>query len=526
MRFFLEVRTFMRIIVRMANFTPSPYQAAIFDKIENTRESLIIEAVAGSGKTTTIVQGVELMPPSASILFLAFNKDIANELGERLPWRCITKTFHAICLGAWLRYCGGSKDLTEFIDGDKMRRIVKKGLKLTDIEIELYIGFVLKLVGFAKNAGVGFLVEDKPAEWLKLVDHFDLQLDSEDATIKRGVEIARAALHMSIKYADRVIDYDDMLFMPLLCKCNFFRNDFVLVDESQDTNAVQRALLKRMLKSDGRLIAVGDSAQAIYGFRGADSDAMEIIAREFGCVKMPLTVSYRCPKAVVKKAQEVVPHIEAFEGASDGEVIELAGYTEHDFTPGDAVICRNVAPLVSMAYGLLTRNVGCKVLGRDIGEGLVKLIERLKAKGIDRLLEKLEEWRAREVERARAKENEAKIESINDTTECVRAFVGMLDENNRTVPALVRKIESLFGDGEDEDLITLCSAHKSKGLEWRTVYLLDADELMPSKWARKAWQQEQEQNLIYVAYTRAKRSLRFINSGAWVKADAPEKVAA
>ena len=510
----------MRIIMRMSNFAPSPYQKAIFDKIENTNESLIIEAVAGSGKTTTIVQGVDLMPKSASILFLAFNRDIAKELGERLPDHCQAKTFHAICLGSWLRYCGGKKDLKEFIDGDKMRRIVKKGIKLNDIEIELYISFVLKLVGYAKNAGIGALVEDSPKEWLKLVEHFDLQIDSEDATISHGIEIAREALAMSIQYADRVIDYDDMLFMPLLRKCTFFQNDFVLVDEAQDTNAVQRALLKRMLKSGGRLIAVGDTAQAIYGFRGADSDAMKIIAREFKCSKMPLTVSYRCTKAVVRKAQEVVPHIEAFEGADEGEVKVLEDYMPHNFEAGNAIVCRNVAPLITMAYGLLTRNVGCKVLGRDISKGLVKLINRLKAKGIENLLRKLEQWRSREVEVAREKDNEARIESINDTAECVRAFVGMLDENNRTVPALVRKIESLFTDDESgTGLVTLCSAHKSKGLEWDTVYLLDADDLMPSKWARKAWQKKQEQNLIYVAYTRAKKNLRFIKSGCWKKAE-------
>lgn len=513
----------------MGNFTPSKYQAAIFDKIENTRESLIIEAVAGSGKTTTIVQAVELMPPSASILFLAFNKDIAKELASRLPDYCQAKTFHAICLGAWLRYCGGKKDLNEFIDADKMRRVVRKGIGLDDLEIELYMSFIVKLVGFAKNAGIGALVEDAAEEWFKLVNHFDLQIDSEEASLERGVELARKALAMSVQYADRVIDYDDMLYMTLLKGCTFFRNDFVLVDESQDTNAVQRALLKRMLKDGGRLVAVGDPAQAIYGFRGADSDAMEIIARDFKCTKMPLTVSYRCAQAVVRKAQEVVAHIEAFEGSDEGEVVTLAEYTPRDFNPGDAIICRNVAPLISMAYGLLTRNVGCKVLGRDIGAGLVKLIERLKAKGVDALLVKLEAWREREVEAALAKDNEARVESINDTAECVRVFADMLDENNRTVPALVRKIESLFTEDASAgrgSLVTLCSAHKSKGLEWGTVYLLDADKLMPSKYARKAWQQQQEQNLIYVAYTRAKKSLRFIASSAWKPEASVAKVAA
>lgn len=498
------------------SFKPSQYQQAIFDKIENTDESLIIEAVAGSGKTTTIVQGVDLMPETSSILFLAFNKSIAKELGERLPDHCQAKTFHALCLGSWLRYCGGKKDLRKFIDGNKTRRIVKKACDLSELEIRLYVSFVCKLVSLAKNAGIGTeLMEDEPRNWIRLCAHFDLQVDSEQASLSRGIEIARKALAISTKYANQVIDYDDMLYMVLKEGCTFYKNDFVLVDEAQDTNGVQRALLSRMLKDNGRLIAVGDSAQAIYGFRGADSDAMEIIARDFNCTKLPLTVSYRCPKAVVAKAKTVVPHIEAFEGASEGEVLEMEEYIAADFQPSDAVLCRNVAPLISFAYNLLTRGVGCQVLGRDIGSGLIALVDRLKARGVDSLIKKLGEWQTREIEKAKENDNESKIESVNDKVDCIHAFIGMLDENNRTVPALKSKIESLFSEDSDGESVTLCSAHKSKGLEWNTVYLLDSSELMPSKFARQEWQKEQERNLIYVAYTRAKESLRFIRSATW-----------
>jgi len=513
----------------MSQFAPSKYQAAIFDKVEGTTENLIIEAVAGSGKTTTIVEAVEFIPATKSILFLAFNAAIAKELASKLPSNCEGKTFHKAGLGAWLSYLGGKKDLNSFIDGEKMARIVKsKFFGLEPDEIGLYLGFVLKMVGHAKNAGIGCLIENTPAAWLALAEHFDVSIDSEDATIERGIEIAQKALKVSVDFADRVIDFDDMIYMPLLMRCNFRKFDVVIVDEAQDTNGVQRAILKKITKPSGRFIAVGDPSQAIYGFRGADSDAMEIIARDFACAKMPLTVSYRCPKAVVRKAQEVVSHIEAFEGAAEGEVLEMLDYVAADFQAGDAVLCRNVAPLVSMAYGLLTRDIACQVLGRDIGKGLVALIEKLKAKGIDALLVKLDEWLNREVEAAREKSNEAKIESLNDTVDCLRAFVGMLDENHRTIPALIRRIESLFASDEDNDdskLVTLCSAHKSKGLEWSTVYLLDSDALMPSKYARKDWQKVQEQNLIYVAYTRAKASLRFITSGSW-KVERAAKIAA
>jgi len=103
-----------------------------------------------------------------------------------------------------------------------------------------------------------------------------------------------------------VIDFDDMLYLPLRSKCTFDKKNYVFVDEAQDTNGVQRALLRRMLAPPphGRLIAVGDPSQAIYGFRGADANAMSALREEFSAVVMPLSVSYRCSRAVVAEAQK------------------------------------------------------------------------------------------------------------------------------------------------------------------------------------------------------------------------------
>lgn len=500
----------VRIVMRM-DFTPSKYQKAIFDKIESTGESLIIEAVAGSGKTTTIVKGVNLIPPSKKILFLAFNKAIATELGEALPKHCQAKTFHSVGFAAWRNYMRGA---TVKIEGNKTRDIVRKDLEISPNEVRLYMGFIIKLVGYAKNAGIKAIKPDTRAEWEKLVDHFDLTLASSEANLGLGIGLAHDAFIESIKQ-ETIIDFDDMLFMPLIKKCAFFKSDVVVVDEAQDTNEIQQELLKRMIKSGGRLIAVGDSRQAIYGFRGADSNAMTRIADFFNCAKMPLTVSYRCPQAVVRKAREVVGHIEAHESAPEGEVKSIEEYAAQDFHNDDAILCRNVAPLISFAYGLIARGKGCKVLGREIGQGLVRLVEKQKAKGIDSLILKLAKYFVREMAKAKAKENDTLAEKLEDEERCISAFISQLDENHRTIPALVRNIEALFSDDRKQDLTTLCSVHKSKGLEWGTVYLLDADELMPSKYATKDWQMIQEQNLIYVAYTRAKSSLRFISSGAW-----------
>ena len=490
-------------------FKPSVHQQAIFDFVTDDARSLIIQAVAGSGKTTTILNALDLLPDDLKILFLAFNASIAKELAERVPEHVLAKTFHSTCFGAWMR---AAKTKPE-VDEGKIRKIISKRFGTDDVE--LYGAFVQRLVGHAKNEGIGYLIPDVSAEWHKIINHYDLTLDYEAATIDRAIDLAQKTLRASDQNLT-VFDFDDMLRIPLIKDVRFFQNDFVFVDEAQDTNPVQRALLKRMVSPrGGRLIAVGDSAQAIYGFRGASSDAMDIIKCDFGCEELPLSVSYRCSKAVVRKAQEVVPHIEFFESAPEGSVESLGTYSEATFNAADAILCRNTAPLVGFAFALIGRGVGCQILGREIGAGLVKLIEKMKAKGVDALGAKLEGYREREVAKLMSKGKESAAEAINDRVDCIQLFLRQLDENHRTVPALIRKIEDLFSDRNSAGLLTLCTAHKSKGREWNTVFLLDANEYMPSKWARQKWQQEQELNLIYVAYTRAMTNLHFISSNRW-----------
>jgi len=277
--------------------------------------------------------------------------------------------------------------------------------------------------------------------------------------------------------------------------------------------------LKRIIAApSGRLLAVGDPKQAIYGFRGADSSAMAMMKDEFGCEELPLTVSYRCPKKVVEKAQTIVPYIEASETAPEGLVVYNPGtvddtgkFRPQPFRPTDAVLCRNTAPLVGLAYRLIGKSIGCRILGRDIGAGLVALIKKLNARGIDSMLEKMAEYEKREIDRLMSRDMNSQAEAVKDKVTCIEIIVASLPETNRTIPALISSIQALFDD-KANGVLTLCTVHKSKGLEWERVYILDAGKYMPSKWARRPWQKEQELNLMYVAYTRAQQELAFIES--------------
>jgi hypothetical protein len=401
------------------------------------------------------------------------------------------------------------------VEADKTRKILRARLDENAEAREtfsLYSAFATKLVGLAKGEGIGCLIPDIEGEWYGLVDHHGLYLDSQEASIEQGVALARKLLGWSNEAARTGwLDFDDQLYLVVMWKLRLWRNDVVIVDESQDTNAVQRAMLHLALKDGGRLYAVGDEKQAIYGFRGASADAMALIAQEFRTNELPLTVSYRCARAIVERAQIWVPYIEPAETAPQGSVLDDLPLMEALglLGPEDAILCRQTAPLVSVAYGMIARGRPCRILGREIGEGLVNLIEQQHAKGLDRLVDKLENWREREIAKFIARGEEGRAEAVADRVNCVLVIAEALPETERTVPALVRKIQSMFVDpkrGEKQTVLTLATAHKAKGKEWPKVAIL-RPELMPSKAARQDWQISQETNLQYVAATRAKDTL-------------------
>jgi DNA helicase II / ATP-dependent DNA helicase PcrA len=103
---------------------------------------------------------------------------------------------------------------------------------------------------------------------------------------------------------------------------------------------------------------------------------MDLVAQDWNAVRMPLSINYRCSKAVVRHAQTMVPEIEAWENAPEGSVMTLEEFKVTDFLPTDAIICRVNAPNVALYYRLIAAGIPYQVLGRDIGRGLVALVKK------------------------------------------------------------------------------------------------------------------------------------------------------
>lgn len=235
----------------------SDHQKAIFAHAATSDRSLFVEAVAGAGKTTTLVETCRHL--TGRVAFLAFNKKIADEISAKLRKAGInyveSGTFHSFGLKAWTKFAGKCR-----IDGYKVGNDFDAWAQGEDRKVLNYRSFVTKLVSLAKQRGLGIQgsIEDT-AQWFAIVEHFDLEneLAGRDGelpsgvTVEGGIKLAQFFLKRSIALSTAkgaaVIDFDDMIYMPLYKGVKFPQYDNVLVDEAQDTNPVRRAMVKVMI---------------------------------------------------------------------------------------------------------------------------------------------------------------------------------------------------------------------------------------------------------------------------------------
>ncbi len=358
---------------------PNEQQRAVIDFGLAGKGSLNLIACAGTGKTTTLIELVKYL--DGATWFCAFNKAIVSEIEYRVNNTVgINKdsirvsTVHSAGFRAWNKHISPRRCK---VDGRKLYGIIDELSEGDEIYVK-HCNFIRKLVDYAKSAGFGILkrIHHVP-DWYDLIDHFGMDVDEESSNgppdYDKLIECAIKVYQESLKRCEREVDFSDMLLAPLHFQARFPKYDNILIDEAQDISPLRLKLILESLKPGGRVIAVGDPNQAIYGFTGADAESMETIKSATDAVDLFLSITYRCPKSVVAVAQQWVPRITAHESAPEGKVwacdLKAAspkgeGYVDyqHDpsaakasfwdcgpFTSSEAILCRNVKPLVALA---------------------------------------------------------------------------------------------------------------------------------------------------------------------------------
>lgn len=489
-------------------------QLVIANCVANETCNIIVRARAGCGKSFTIRHVLPLFAGKCAVM--AFGKEAALEMQMKCNEEGIRNadiaTFHSF----GLRALRGVFPNPNIVPASKKFDVIAERLAIP----QTMQAFVQKAMSLAMQRGFGIFHKiNSKAEWFKLIDHFDLedcfgednlsvQMKGREAAIMDGIVFACKAIMMGVEMLKDMVSFDDMMFAPLFLNVKFPEFANVIVDEFQDSNPCRREIARRMMTpGTGRFMGVGDDMQAIMGFTGADNDAMDQGIEEFNAKVLPLTMTRRCSKVVVKMATQIVPDFTCADENAEGSTSTLSKteFLGLDFVPGeDAIICRKTAPIVSVCYSLLARGINAKVVGKDIAEGLIKLVTRWKVKTLVAFQGKLDTYFEKQIVKLTAEKKMSQAENLTDKVEAIKAIMSGL-ARDATLSDLVLQIEKMFTkapDGTEKPFVALMTAHKSKGLEFRRVFGFGNAKWFPSKFAKQDWQLHQEECLLYVLWTR------------------------
>jgi hypothetical protein len=230
---------------------------------------------------------------------------------------------------------------------------------------------------------------------------------------------------------------------------------------------------------------------------------------------LELPICYRSSRAVVRYAQEFVPGIQPADGAEDGRVAEasLTQMFSHA-EPKDFILSRSNAGAVSACLTLLAQGKAAKLRGRPkFGLDLANLVQNSKCTYCEQFRVFINDWKSREIARCVKEEKDPQL--VTDKADCLM----LLSEGLETVQELIDKIAILFR--EDAPGVTCSTIHGAKGMETDRVWLLGQSFKGCHYYAAKGLRESpdtmahhfsckrarEENNITYVAITRAKREL-------------------
>lgn len=487
-------------------FQPSKKQQDIFDAWINEDVNLLIEAVAGSGKTTTLLQLLELC--KYKTLFLAFNKSIQEEIESKINERDLKQgkamTLHSLGLMAirtsykrWKINNGKNFDLMKKLN-DNERSIFKK----IPWEERLKLNYTLMDMNDISRL---FLTDDIA----EIKKHFD-SMDKVMAThIQLEYLWAEFLKLRNATYEQPImeIDFNDMIYVPVLKSLKIPIDPvYLMIDEAQDLNLSQHKLIDNLINQGDvkKWIAVGDRNQSIYGFSGAYSSSFDLFLDNGNVKELPLDICYRCKTKIVDAANEVYDVMDYFK--EDEGIVDIL--TDSAFIKDNSmVICRNSKPLIDLYFELLGLKRNVYIKGEDILTGIVRFLKPYGNHTTESAKTEMN-YKIEDLEKDKTDSGKIKLYYFKEDYEMYKKLSQHLSAQYETVDSLLNKVKSLFID--KKNAIMLCTIHKSKGLENDVVYILN-ESLIPSKFAKSEEQKKQEYNLKYVARTRAKNELYYLN---------------
>lgn len=491
------------------NFPPTEQVVEIIREVNEGDDNICVQAKAGTGKTTLLEDIHDELGLGAQFLVTSFTTKIVGELGNRLPG-ATAKGFHSLAYGIlknrtrFLRWGKDSVNKYKYADLAGAMKLSRMFPDRKEEEANWLLDQVMHYI-------MASLTIPEPDEISEMADMFSVTLPGTPEQTAEAIQQLFVAGREQT-FSNAHINFDEMIYWPVMEGYTMPGFAAVGVDETQDTNAMQAKLIEMIPKE--RLFMVGDVDQAIYLFAGARCNAMADSVEAFNMIERPLTWCFRCGTDIIKHAQQWVPTIESPPDWHQGSVnrtkrSELIGALRS----GDAVICRTNAPLVSLCFDLIGRGIKANIRGRNVGEQLIQLIKQVAGSNytsMDDFPDRLQAYRDKEFMRianSGGKRVARLVSLLEDKVKCLMAiYDAIVPANSRQME---NRIRSIFTDDELPG-IQLMSGHMSKGLQFNVVHVIEPDLLPLQIPGMTDEQYKQELNLCYVVGTRAKQELNYV----------------
>ena len=511
------------------------------DAVTTRASPMCIIAGAGSGKTRVLTRRIAWQASHGRAdprrtLAVTFTRRAARELRARLRRLGLNDevragTFHAVALAQLRRHAADT--------GRRPPRILENAA-----------GLIAELRPKADRAAVSDIVNE--IGWCRARLVIPEEYAAEARAAGRRPPWGRADRFAQI-YADyesakgrrRVLDFDDVLSRslelmatePKHAAAHRWLHQHVLVDEFQDINPLQFALLRSWLGSDSTLVVVGDPDQAIYGWNGADPGLIGAVGDHLpGCAVLHMRTNFRSTPEVLAAAGRLLgrspqpavrpPGDEPTVTVCDGsdEAAALVRAVRHRHRPGSrwhrqAVLARTNAQLEPLRRALLRNGIP---VAAPSERSLVRKPE---------IASLLREWPAeaslascvadtrrelRESEPATVLADGTPVEDTPEARATVEAFLEFADDHlsldpDSTVVAFRTVLRTDDRAAAPSDGVDLMTFHSAKGLEWPVVHIVGMEEgFVPVAHARTALALTEERRLLHVAVTRAEQELHVL----------------
>ena len=548
----------------MPKFPPNKYQTEIIDWVKNGTGNALIDAKAGSGKTSTL----ELIAQNydRKMLFLAFNNHIAAEINQKpelQPYltkkeeggKGTLKVMTVNSLGNMTvlndlatrkLYTFGKEN--KFLDDNKLFRILRKIIEdycrtrhervtedmIWDMQRDLRKAcdkVRCKYISGDRDYVERIIEEDGLCKF-NLIE----REDGLSYPYLPWASICEEAIDKSLEmYAERgSYDFIEQLYIPVVNKLLLpnwmsWYSEFIGVDEAQDLSQLQLTFIKKLIpmqtpyrpKFPTRFLFVADRRQAIYAFAGADCHSVENIKKQFNTTDMGLNICYRCAKKIIEVAQQEVPDIEAAPNAIDGEVHiinneEIAKLIK----PKGMAIARKNKDLAEIFLSIVLEGKPVYIKDKELVENTIKSIRSLGCSTLNGLTNKLDDLQKDFKKQMSNPENSKSASAINngnmDIFDTVKALLDFYIKEkghslNTPIEIFIEFIKELLVTEPSDNAAIVSSIHQVKGLEADEVFIINYNLMPYTSKTKSADENMQERNLKYIAVTRARKVLYLCN---------------